>query len=140
LGLMRIPLGGKGEMKMAVSCALLTLLLASSPNARDRLSDSEIIQAFLDCPEIIHAQQELAAGAETHAPKIVLYNSMCGFAGCQYAALVAQKFERRRADPFVRHLLGYVHVGTKGDIYMVQRVELVPYKELNRSDDAGGKR
>lgn len=130
-------------MKMAVLCALLTLLLAFSANAanaQNRPSDSEIIQAFLDCPEIIHAQQELATGAEPHAPKIVLSNSMCGAAGCQYTALVAQEFERRRADPFVQHLLGYVHVGTKGNIYMVQRVELVPYKELNGSDDAGGKR
>jgi len=127
-------------MKMAVLCVFMTLLLVSSPNAQKRLSDGEIIQAFLDCPEIINAQKEFAAGAEPHAPQIVLYNSMCGAAGCQYTALVAQQFERRRADPFVRHLLGYVHVGTKGDIYMVQRVELVPYKELDGSDDAGGKR
>ena len=121
-------------MRMLLAFVLVTLLLAPSLAAEKRLSDHEIIQAFLDCPDIVKAQKEFAAGAEASTPKIILYNSMCGAAGCQYTALVAQKFERQRADPFVVHLLGYVHVGTNGKIALVERVELVPFREIQKAD------
>ena len=101
-------------------------LLTPSSHAQMRLSDEEIIQAFLACPEIINAQKELSLAAEPGVPRIIFINSGCGAAGCQYTALVAQPFERRRADPFVHHLLGYVHVGPKGNIILIERVELVP--------------
>jgi len=119
---------------MLLMLALATLLLVPSSGARERLSEGEIIRAFLDCPEIVDAQKKLEATAEPSAPKIVLENSMCGVAGCQYTALVAQRFESRRVNPSVVHLLGYVHVGPKGNIALVERVQLVPFKELEGSE------
>ena len=127
-------------MRMLLAFVLVTLLLASSLAGEKRLSDHEIIQAFLDCSDIVKAQKEFAVGAEATAPKIILYNSMCGAAGCQYTALVAQKFERQRADPFAVHLLGYVHVGTEGKIALVERVELVPFREIQKADTTDEKR
>jgi hypothetical protein len=118
---------------MLVMLALAALLFVPSSSAQERLSEGEIIQAFLNCPEIIQAQKKLSA-AEPSAPKIVLENSGCGVAGCQYTALVAQKFESRRVNPFVTHLLGYVHVGPKGNITLVERVQMVPFKDLEGSD------
>lgn len=119
---------------MLLMLALATLLLVPSSGARERVSEGEIIRAFLDCPEIINAQKKLEATAEPSSPKILFNNSMCGVAGCQYNALVAQKFERRQANPSVVHLLGYVHVGPKGNITLVERVLLVPFKELEGSE------
>jgi hypothetical protein len=127
-------IGGDSEMRMLLAFGLVTLLLVPPMAAEKRLSDHEITQAFLDCPDIVKAQKEFAAGAEASTPEILLYNSMCGAAGCQYTALVAQKVERQRADPFVVHLLGYVHVGTNGKIALVERVELVPFREIENAD------
>jgi hypothetical protein len=121
-------------MRVLMVFFLVTVLLTPSSYAQRRLSDKEIIQAFLACPEIINAQKELAKGAEPGAPRVILNNSGCGAAGCQYTALVAQPFERRRADPFVHHLLGYVHVGPKGNITLIERVELVPIKATEVPD------
>ena len=103
---------------------------------RDRAnsSDEEIIRAFLDCPQIMAAEKTLSRNAQPGIPFIVLINHQCGAVGCQYSALVALPFERRRADPFVVHLLGYVHVGPKGHITRVERVELVSVTGLEDGD------
>lgn len=127
-------------MRIVFLSALMTILFVSFANAQERPSENELIQAFLKCPEIVSAQKELAGRAEPDTPRIVFYNSMCGVAGCQYSALVAQKFVRRKADPMTIHILGLVYVGTKNNIVGVERVELIPFKELRRLEESSGKR
>jgi len=127
-------------MRTVFLFALMTILSVSFANAQERLSEKELIQAFLRCPEIVSAQRELAGRAEPDTPRILLYNSICGNAGCQYSALVAQRFERRKADPETVHILGFVYVGSKGRIIRVERVELIPSKELRRLEESGRKR
>ena len=127
-------------MRIVFLSALMVILFVPFANAQERPSEEELIQAFLKCPEIVSAQKELAGRAEPDAPKIVLYNSICGAAGCQYSALVAQKFVRRRADPMTIHILGFVYVGSKGNILRVERVELIPFKELKRLEETPRKK
>jgi len=122
---------------MLLMLALATLLLVPSSSAQEGVSDGDIIWAFRQCPEIVNAQKKLEATAKPSAPKILFKDSICGVAGCQYKALVAQEFERRKANPSVVHLLGYVHVGPKGNITLVERVRLVPFKDLEGSADTG---
>ena len=117
-------------MRSMMMYVLMILLLSPSLIAQPRLSDKEIIQAFLECPEIIAAQKELSKGAQPGEPMIVLRNMHCGAVGCQHTTLVAQPFERRQVNPFVVHILGYVHVGPKENITLVERVELEPVKAV----------
>ncbi len=113
-----------------ITFALAVMLFVSIANAQERVSEKELIEAFLKCPEIIGTQKEFAKGTKLDTPKVVLYSSMCGYAGCQYTALVAQKYEWRQSNPTTMHILGRVHVGPQGDIVKVERVELIPFKEL----------
>jgi hypothetical protein len=117
-------------MRKTILFILVMLMLPLSSSAEPRVSDEEIIRAYLECPEIVAAQNDIAKGARLGAPRIVFRNSACGAAGCQFTALVAQSYERRRADPFVMHLLAFVHVGPKNGIALVERVVLVPAKDL----------
>lgn len=112
---------------------LAILLLPPSLNAQARVEDEEIIRAYRESREIVDAQNAIAKGARLGAPWIVFRNSVCGAAGCQWTALVAQPYEKRSANPFVLHLLAYVHVGAKGGITHVERVVLVPARELEGS-------
>jgi hypothetical protein len=122
-------------MRIVIAFVLMSVLLASFANAQERVSEKQLIQAFLDCPEIIKAQKEFGDKGELGKPSIVLHNSLCGAAGCQYSALVAQKHEseRRKANPMTTHILGLVHVGPKGDIVLVERVELIPFSKLKET-------
>ena len=86
------------------------------------------------CPEIIAARDKLSQGALPGEPRIVLRNMQCGVVGCQYAVLVAQQFERREVNPFVVHILGFVHVGPEGHITVVEKVELIPEKAMEGTD------
>ena len=121
-------------MRMPIAFVVLIVLLTPSLYAQARLSDEELIQAFLNCPEIINAKKELSEVAQPGTPLVILFNTSCGAVGCQYAALVAQPFERRKVNPFVRHLLGYVHVGPKGNITLVERLELVPINTIEGTE------
>lgn len=111
------------------------MFIVSFANAQERVSEKQLIQAFLDCPEIIKAQREFGERGEFAKPTVVLYNSLCGAAGCQYSALIAQKHEseRRKANPMTMHILGLVNVGPKGDIVSVERVELIPFSKLKET-------
>jgi hypothetical protein len=122
-------------MRIVIAFIIMTMLMVSFANAQERVSEKQLIQAFLDCPEIIKAQKEFGDRGEFGKPSVVLYNSMCGAAGCQYSALIAQKHEseRRKANPMTRHILGSVHVGPKGDIVTVERVELIPFSKLKET-------
>lgn len=122
-------------MKIVIAFVLMAMLLVSFANAQERVSEMQLIQAFLDCPEIIKAQKEFGERGEFGKPSVVLYNSMCGAAGCQYSALIAQKYEsqRRKANPMTIHILGLVHVGPKGNIVTVERVELIPFSKLKET-------
>ena len=126
----RGSLGGKHDMRTAILLALMMFSFVSFASAQERLSEEELIQAFLSCPEIVEAQEQFETGADAGSPKVLLYNSLCGAVGCQYTALVTQKYERRKVNPSTRHILGLVHVGTKGNIVKVERVELVPFGEI----------
>jgi len=125
---------GMTIMRSVFKMVVMIILLLPSVNARANSSDEEIIRAFLDCPQIMAAEKTLSRNAQPGIPFIVLINHQCGAVGCQYSALVALPFERRRADPFVVHLLGYVHVGPKGHITRVERVELVSVTGLEDGD------
>ena len=104
-------------------------------------SEKEIIRAFLDSPDIIAAREEL--GREFHEGEIttVSYQHHGGYAGSQSSVLVIQKFERRKADPVSRCILGLVHMKTVGPtrreirITGVERVVLVPYMEWERMQE-----
>ena len=121
-------------MRSMMIFVLMVLLLSPSLVAQPRISDEEIIQAFLECPEIIAAQKELSKGAQPGVPMVVLRNMHCGAVGCQHTVLVAQPFERQQVNPFVVHILGYVHVGPKGHITLVEKVELKPEKAVEDAD------
>ncbi len=126
-------------MRIVLLLFLMTISFSSSGSFPDRPREKQIIEAFLGSPEIIRAQEQLRNNANPKEIKILLYDGMCGAAGCQYSALVAQKFERKEANPFTTHILGRVHIGTKGNITRVERVGLVPYTELTGSKDADQK-
>jgi len=119
-------------MRSIVLFVVFTLVLPLSSSAEPRVSDEEIIGAYMECPEIAAAQNDIAKEARLGAPWIVFRNSGCGAAGCQFTALVAQPYEKRSADPYVLHLLAYVHVGPKGRITLVERMELAPAEYLKR--------
>lgn len=117
-------------MKIIVALMMLSVASLSSADVRERPSEQELIRVFLECPDIISAQKDLSKGAKAGKPEILLYDSLCGAAGCQYSALVAQRFERRKADPFVTHLFGRVFVGPKNEITRVERVVMVLFRDL----------
>ena len=121
-------------MRMVIAVTVLMALLAPSLSAQSRLTDEDIIRAFLACPEIINAQKELSKAAQPGEPQVILVSTGCGVVGCQYSALVAQPFERQKVNPFVKHLLGYVHVGPKGNITLVEQVELVPIHAIESTE------
>ncbi|UCG51860.1 MAG: hypothetical protein JSW58_17120 [Candidatus Latescibacterota bacterium] len=123
-------------MRVVVLLAVMTTLALPTPGLSEPPGEKDIIRAFLESPEIIRAQEELKNNAEPGETKILLYDSMCGVAGCQSSALVAQKYERRKVNPFTTHILGRVYIGTKGDIVRVERVGLIPFKDLVDTKDS----
>ena len=122
-------------MRAFVILALLGIGGLSIGGTGDRPSDKAIIKAFMNCPEIVSAQKEFEGIAEPEEAKILLYDSMCGVAGCQHSALVAQTYARRKADPMTLHILGRVHIDTKNQIAGVERVVLMPFEDLPENKD-----
>jgi hypothetical protein len=103
--LMWVP--GKGRSMNALSLFTLLSIAAISPAVHaGSVTDHEIISSFLDCPEIVRAQEELS-GPDTSADPagIVLRNNHCGAVGCQSYVLVAQEFERHGVNPSLTNML-----------------------------------
>lgn len=123
-------------MKFAFFMAFLMMISGPTLSYSKQPSEDDIIRAFLNSPEIIQAQEEYKNNAEPKETKILFYESFCGVAGCQSAAIVAQKYQRKKVNPFIAHILGKVHIGTNGNIVHVERLILVPFKELKDSEDA----
>ena len=121
-------------MRNKIILTLMTLLFSPSLLAQPQISDEEIIQAFMECPEIIAAQEELSKSSQPGRPMILIREMQCGAVGCQRRALVAQQFERRKVNPFIVHVLGYVHIGPKGYITHVEKVILKPENSLEDID------
>ena len=121
-------------MRISIVLTLMVLLFTPSLIAQQQISDEEIINAFMECPEIIAAQEELSKSAQPGRPTIVIREMQCGAVGCQRRALVAQPFERRKVNPFIVHILGYVHIGPKGHITRVEKVNLKPENKLEDID------
>jgi len=101
-------------------------------------TEMEIIRAFLDSPDIIDAREEFGAGFREAEITTVSYEYQGGYAATQSSVLVIQKFERRKADPSGRCILGLVHMRTVGPtrseirIIDVERVALISYAEWER--------
>ena len=120
---------------LSLLLVVMTILAGPITGFAERPSEKDIIQAFLNSPEIIQAQEEFKDKAELKETRVLLYDSLCGVAGCQSSALVSQEYQRKRANPFTTHILGRVYIGTNGNIIRVERVLLVPFKDLMDTKD-----
>jgi len=107
-------------------------------------TEREIIQAFLDSPDIIAAREELGDEFREGDITTVPYQDMSGFAASESSVLVIQRFERRKADPMSRCIVGLVHMRSVGPtrreirITGVERVAIVPYAEWERMRELSG--
>jgi hypothetical protein len=117
-------------MKIVLLLVVITIIAGSTPSFTERPAEKDIIRAFLSSPEIIEAQDEFKDSADPRETRILMYESLCGAVGCQSSALVAQEYQRDKANPFTSNILGRVHIGEKGNILRVERVILVPFKDL----------
>jgi len=108
--------------------------------AAQPVSEDEIIDAFLNNPEISVAHDNFGDTIQRDPPSIYYWEGMCGAVGCSYSVLVVQEFqsEKGQVNPWTRQLLGLVRISTSGEIQSVKRVKLVPYHE-NAGDVDGGK-
>lgn len=116
-------------MRLLSTLAVLVLIASSASSALSaapEASDSDIIAAFYDCPEVIAIQDGWGADIERGSTFVVFREGQCGFAGCGSSVLVAQEYAYKGANPWSRHLLARVHISTSREITGVQLVRLTP--------------
>lgn len=113
-------------MKLLSTLAVLVLIASSATAAAAETSDSDIIAAFYDCPEVIAVQDGWGPNTERGSAFIVFREGHCGAVGCGSTVLVAQEYAYTGTNPWRRHLLAQVHISARREITGVQLVRLTP--------------
>ncbi len=114
-------------MKLINTLAILVALVASAPTASAaEASDSDIIAAFYNCPEVIAVQDGWGPDTERGSAFIVFREGQCGTVGCGYSVLVAQEYAYTGTNSWSRHLLARVQISPRHEITDVQLVRLTP--------------